>query len=541
MYDRLKRRMQQKRENFMKKTTFIIATTITLVIAAFLSFYQVKPRAISVEDLQNQNFQTTMTALQKMTTMAHPAGSPANYLVRDYLINEIEAIGLKANVMPFEVDLTARINSIVERMANDPEYAAYMTKFMKAKGYDEPHSYVRGKFGNTGADKATLHNILVKIEGDSAKNEKRQANEGIMLVSHYDSVPTGPGAGDDGIAVASMLAYLQEAAKTKKNTNDLYFLFTDGEEQGLLGAHEYVETRTEKDEAKIKAVFNFEARGNRGGLFMFESSKDNYDLVRHLTKAVPQPIAFSVATAIYDRMPNDTDFSVFKRAKYNGLNFAMVEGFEHYHASSDTVENLDKDTAYQYMQTVFGVGRYFGTVDLASLRHNEKGLFFPFLGLITIVLPEFAGYLLGFIPLLMMLMLFRKDKVAKGLTLVGHLVRIGIACICVWVSVHVLPASYLLSIPCILFFCIDIIARYVETGKKKQLYGTIMLLVSAFVFIVLAVPLMYMIHITLQKWYITVGCIVGPMMWIAWYFYKVLKFYPSPQSVKQMSTGNEHV
>ena len=39
--------------------------------------------------------------------------------------------------------------------------------------------------------------------------------------------------------------------------------------------------------------------------------------------------------------PMYTDFSVFKRAGYSGLNFAFIDGLVHYHTLMDSYENLD--------------------------------------------------------------------------------------------------------------------------------------------------------------------------------------------------------
>jgi len=509
----------------MKKNALFILTILTIMLTGIFSFYQIKPRGASVQAQESPDFQNTMQILQTITETVHPSGSVANYKVRDYLTQEIEALGLKGEVMSFDVDINERIAKIETKMAADKDYAAYMNRFMKAKGYDEPHSYVRGKFGDVKADTVTLHNILVKVDAP-------QTDDGIMFVSHYDSVPTGPGAGDDGIAVASMLAYLQKVMAGAPPKNDLYFLFTDGEEQGLLGAYDYVENNFEKEKAKIKSVFNFEARGNQGGLFMFESSKDNYELVSHFNRAVPQPIAFSIATTIYEHMTNDTDFSVFKRAKYDGLNFAMVEGFEHYHASSDTAENLNKDTAYQYMETVFSLGDYFGQLDLTTLRHSQKGLFFPFLGLTTIVLPEIIGYLLGATPLMLALLVHYKHKASRATKhYLADVIRTLLAFVTLVLSATFLPASYIVTIPFTLFFMINIVAVYVAEREKRQRYATLIFLFATFMTIVLAVPLMYMIQVTLQKWYITVACVSLPCILICLYFWMVWQFYREHNAV----------
>ena len=48
------------------------------------------------------------------------------------------------------------------------------------------------------AGKATkVENILVRIEGT-------QPSQAVLITAHYDSVPSAPGAGDNGMAVAAM-------------------------------------------------------------------------------------------------------------------------------------------------------------------------------------------------------------------------------------------------------------------------------------------------------------------------------------------------
>src|SRR5205814_1886770 len=64
--------------------------------------------------------------------------------------------------------------------------------------------------------------------------------EAIALVSHYDSVPDGPGAADDALGVATCL----EAARVLSApplAHSLFVIVTDGEEAGLMGARAAVQ------------------------------------------------------------------------------------------------------------------------------------------------------------------------------------------------------------------------------------------------------------------------------------------------------------
>jgi Zn-dependent M28 family amino/carboxypeptidase len=62
------------------------------------------------------------------------------------------------------------------------------------------------------------------------------------LNAHYDSVATGLGASDDTSGVATLLETARALrASGRRLANDVIFLFTDGEEQGWMGATAFVE------------------------------------------------------------------------------------------------------------------------------------------------------------------------------------------------------------------------------------------------------------------------------------------------------------
>src|SRR5918999_196688 len=94
----------------------------------------------------------------------HPMGSPENAAVRDYLLEELTALGLKP-----EVQKTT---------------AAHYW------------------FGNA-LFVGTPENVLARLEGTIS------GGKAFLLMAHYDSVPTGPGASDDGAGVATMLETLR--------------------------------------------------------------------------------------------------------------------------------------------------------------------------------------------------------------------------------------------------------------------------------------------------------------------------------------------
>ena len=215
-------------------------------------------------------------------------------------------------------------------------------------------------------DSIPLANIVARRGGAASTGT-------VVLACHYDSVPAGPGAADDGVAVAALLEVARVVGVGPVARNDLILLFTDGEELGLLGAELFMANHPAADE--IGVVVNFEARGNSGPSIMFETSPQNGRLIREYADVAPCPIASSLAYAVYKLLPNDTDMSVFKRADIDGLNFAFIGGFDAYHTGFDTPDNLSVRSLQHHGASALALARRFGEVDLRDLRAPDEVFF----------------------------------------------------------------------------------------------------------------------------------------------------------------------
>lgn len=221
---------------------------------------------------------------------------------------------------------------------------------------------------------AELHNVLAEVPGSGGPTLT-------LLAAHYDSVPAGPGAGDDGQGTASLLE-LARALLAQPTRGGVQLLFTDGEELGLLGARLFAAEHPLA--AKLQVALNLEARGSRGPSLMFETTTGSGWLVQHYARA-PHPVASSLFGAVYRNMPNDTDLTVFAERGLQGLNFAFVGGVEHYHTPRDTLQQLDwRSVQHQ------------GSAVLATLRASNAEVapagrelvFFDVLGGLLVTLPE---------------------------------------------------------------------------------------------------------------------------------------------------------
>jgi hypothetical protein len=174
-------------------------------------------------------------------------------------------------------------------------------------------------------------NIIATLD---ASTENQDA---VMLAAHYDSVPAGPGASDDGAAVASLLEIARILAARPRPPHPVVLLLTDGEEKGMLGALLFVQQHPLSK--RVKAAVNLEARGTSGPSLMFETGTANTWLMRLYGSAIARPFTNSLYYLVYKHLPNDTDFSVFKAAAYQGFNFAFIGHVGRYHTPLDSVAN----------------------------------------------------------------------------------------------------------------------------------------------------------------------------------------------------------
>jgi hypothetical protein len=195
----------------------------------------------------------------------------------------------------------------------------------------------------------------------------------ILLVAHYDSVPTGPGAADDSSGVATCLETIRALKARGSLRNTIGILFTDAEENHgvCLGAFVFVRDQTNLLK-NIRAVVNMEARGNHGPVLMFQTGRDNREEMLVFQRAAPLPVVASFSEEVYRRMPNDTDLTEFLNASKRGFNFAFVGGIEYYHSANDTPENLSLRTLQHYGDCVTPLVAELGNATPETLERFQK-------------------------------------------------------------------------------------------------------------------------------------------------------------------------
>ena len=166
--------------------------------------------------------------------------------------------------------------------------------------------------------------------------------DAVLLAAHYDSVPAGPGASDDGVGVANLLEIARVLSAMPALKHPVVLLVTDGEEAGLLGASLF--TREHPLAKRIWAAVNMDTRGVSGPSLMFETGTANAWLMRLYGSSTLEPITNSLCYVIYKTLPNNTDFTIFKAASYQGFNLAFIGDVAYYHTPLDSFENASPAT-----------------------------------------------------------------------------------------------------------------------------------------------------------------------------------------------------
>jgi Peptidase family M28 len=176
---------------------------------------------------------------------------------------------------------------------------------------------------------ARVRNIIAMLGPPTGK--------ALLLSAHYDSVPVGPGASDDGIGVATLLE-VGSILKDRPLQRPVILLFNEGEELGLVGARAFLADPLSRN---IDSMLNFEARGVTGPVRMFETNEPNGAAIDAYASAVHRPFASSLSTDVARLIPNDTDVTTYKERGWLTLNSAITGNETHYHSPGDDLASLD--------------------------------------------------------------------------------------------------------------------------------------------------------------------------------------------------------
>jgi hypothetical protein len=339
----------------MRRALIVALPLAVVLVAAIWCSQGVSPREASApDDVFSAMRARDVSRALLAEGVAHPVGSPANMRVRERIETRLRALG-----------------------------------------YDV---LVQRRFA------CTASAACAQVENVYAREPGAREGDVVLLAAHYDSVATGPGASDDGMGVATLLE-IARAVRNERMRNRVAFLFTDGEEAGLLGAEAFAADATLLSDVAV--VINVEMRGTMGASNLFETSRGNRWLIRHLSRVLERPQASSLFYAIYTLLPNDTDVTVFKRAGKAAVNFAAIGGVNWYHTPLDDLAHASPLTLQHHGDNALATLRVLGNADLAA-RSKTDATYFDVLQLFLVWWPQEWTLWIGVLSLIGLLIGARK-------------------------------------------------------------------------------------------------------------------------------------
>ena len=346
------------------KTIRFLGVWICLVIGLALGAWSLRTPAPLPVDAPPTAFsaQRAMADVAAVAQAPHPTGSAQIAKVRDHLLTRMSELGLEVSVRP------------------DQGFHA---------SAQNPRSL----------NVASVQNLAGVLPGT------QRDLPAVLVMSHYDSVHNSPGAADDAAGVAAALEIARALKAGGPAKRDVIFLFTDAEEAGLLGADAFFSRAPLAQ--RVGLVVNLEARGDAGRAAMFQTGPGNGALISLYARAAQGPSANSLASTVYAKMPNDTDFTHAVRKGLPGLNLAFIDDQLAYHTPLARADHLEKGSLQHVGDQVLPTIR--ALADAAELPPRAPdAIYSDVLGLFMVSYPPVVGWaLLGLAALLILFAAWR--------------------------------------------------------------------------------------------------------------------------------------
>jgi hypothetical protein len=196
----------------------------------------------------------------------------------------------------------------------------------------------------------TGSNIEATIPGTDPSSD-----EIYIVCGHYDSVSGSPGADDDGSGTIAALAAAY-VMKDYQFNHTIKFVAFSGEEQGLLGSHEYVAEAVSQGD-NIVGVLNADmigfaltqTQGSQIHVFNDGPSGWLYDFTNSVSQQYDDLIDLIALDSGYTW---GSDHNSFWDAGYNALFYHEYEFNHYYHSPDDTIANMNMSYAVKSSKLV---------------------------------------------------------------------------------------------------------------------------------------------------------------------------------------------
>lgn len=378
-----------------RKTSVSLLCVLTYVIIGILYVYDhihYKYVLPSSEDFHGSSglLENAWLDLQNITETFHPYTSRANVKVHDYIVDRVSGIIESTPYANISDDAEEKRSCVVKRVST----------------VDSTANFGQVSYFESG-------NILVKLEG------KMPELPGLLLSAHYDSVPTGHGATDDGKGVVSLLGVL-DYYSSKQPQRTMIFNFNNNEEFGLLGAEAFFSHPWSN---LTQYVINLEGTGTGGKSVLFRTS-DTSTAKMYQRAVIKAPFGNSMYQQGFNDglVRSETDFYVYSRNNLRGFDIAFYKPRDLYHTIKDSIQYTSREALWHMFHTAWQLSDYMVMNSDIDDEDFTPAVYFDILGLRFVAMSAKTFFLWGCILLIVMPVLTisvdfvgrKKNKETKG-------------------------------------------------------------------------------------------------------------------------------
>ena len=281
-----------------------------------------------------------------------------------------------------------RVNQTTQNNINSylTEFATFGVKTTGSTNNNNAFNWLKNKYLAFGYTAAQISENAFTYNGATTKNliltktGTKYPNIFVIVCGHYDTI-AGPGVNDNGSGTSVIL----EMARILKDVPTEYsikFITFTGEEQGLRGSQNYVNTVVNATNPKmnIKVVFNIDQVGGVAGevnnTITCERDTNNTPSTNN---AASNTVTQELMNCVELYSPLQTNLSYAYGSDYMPFqsNGEVITGFYEFnestrpHSASDTYANMDPVFVFNVTKAALGAVQHFATADITTLSIND--------------------------------------------------------------------------------------------------------------------------------------------------------------------------
>lgn len=314
------------------------------------------PPAVAPTDAPATEFsaERAMKDVRAIADEPHPMGSEEHDEVASYIVGRLEELGLSPQVQE-----TTSLRYDDEGFAGDQVHAA------------------------------RVKNILARIPGTG------NADEAVLLMSHYDSMPTTPAAADGGVGTATLIETVRAIQAGPPLKNDVIFYFGDADVNGVLGPLAFHKHPWSKD---VGVGYAFEGSGSSGpSALIYDAqgagssdaspeidpaqvpvpedypSAQNGWWLREALEVLPNPLVLTPLNATPFAVAASPELGLFQVGTESAaLGFGQFRDGYAYHTLLDNPELLDPRSLQHQGENALSLVRHFGDLPLDEADRQQS-------------------------------------------------------------------------------------------------------------------------------------------------------------------------